>query len=259
MIYLMIKYGFIILCSTYTTMRLTNQYRRIGFPRCVLWTVLFILQLALVVNTRGFSLSVAIFSMIISSVFVNKLVLKLDISLSIPATILSYGISYILYAGGILALVAIKFLIGDHSANFSPVAFVVIGIVQTFLSILLFRTRRLCHGLPFLQSSHRLTLGVGLSISLLIVVAIFEIKSTEQRIIAILFCLVLSGGFLLWYWSKNYLIREYLERVQKREQKNSKMPLALSMKKIGSLDRKTKPFQRSSTKTTNSSQPWNWP
>lgn len=215
---LVIKYGFILFCSVYVTTCLTNSRQEVSFSRCAIRAFFLALQVFCVVCTRHYSMSVSILVMIFSSVFIERAFLKLDLTTAISATVISYGITYILYAGGVLVLVVSKFLIGDHSVHVSLFACAAIGVVQVLLSILLFRTKRLSHGLPFLRNSRHSGVGVCISIALWIVAAMFGIKAGQHHTTVILCCSILGLTVLLWYWCKNYFSREYLDQMQKREQ-----------------------------------------
>lgn len=241
---LWIKYGFIILCSVYTTICLTNKRQTISSSRAVIRAVFVVLQAVLVAYTRQYSISIGILTMVLSSAFIDKILLKLNISTAILSTVISYGSSYILYAGGLLVTVLVKIVIGDYSNNVSAPYFAIIGIVQTLLSVLLFQTKRLRHGLPFLQNSNHSVLGVYLSISLLVIVSIFGTKTETYRITMILFYSLLSLGALLWYWGKHYLTHEYLDQLQKREQKKLEEALEASHQEINKLKIENQTFSK---------------
>ena len=244
MISLVIKYGFIILCSVYTTVCLTNKRQTVTISRCTIRAFFLILQVAVAAYTRQYAMSISILTMVLSSAFIDKGFLKLDMSTAILATVIGYGTSYILFVGGILTLIAIKLLVGDYTDDISLVSLALVGGVQNLLSVLIFKTRRLRHGLPFLQNLHSSDLGIYLSILLLITAAIFGIKTEMHRTTITLFYLILSLGVLLWYWGKNYLTREYLNQVKKREQKDIQGALEEARREIGRLRSENETFSK---------------
>lgn len=220
MIFLAFKYTPIILCSLYTVVCLTNKRQTFTYMRYAIRLLFLILQVSLAIYVRYIrndSMFACILSMILSSIFIDTVFLKLALSTSISTTIIGYASSYAFYAGGVLFLAAIKCVIGDHSSQLSLLYLFLIGIFQILLSFLIFNTKRLRHGLSFFRDSEKSDLGVYLSIFLLLIIAIFGIQTETYRTTGILFCLILSFGALLWYWSKTYLAREYLYQIRKRE------------------------------------------
>lgn len=244
MISLATKYTFIIFCSTYSIICLTNNRKAIPFPYYLLHLFFLILQISLVIYVRQYSMIVCMLAMVLSSVFIEKVFLSLDMGTAITFTILGYAISYMFYAGGVLCLIVIKLVTGDHSSQVSPLIYLTIGMFQTILLFFVFQTKRLHHGLPFFQDSKDSDLGVYLSILLLLIASIFGIQTEYDRTTGILFCLLLSFGALLWYWVKTYFSREYLRQTHKREQDKLQTALYEAQKESQRLRAENEAFSK---------------
>ena len=181
--------------------------------------------------------------MVLSSALIDRIFLRLTVNITLPITIISYGISYALYLCAGLIYIALELINGRHTINGSLFSFALVGIIQTIFCVLLFRLKRLHHGLPFLQNLQEYDSGIYLSVLLLIVVVIFGVNREPQRATAILlFYLMVSLIVFLWLWSKNFLTREYRKQLQKRDREYLQDALDQAQIKIKKLSQENEIF-----------------
>ncbi len=245
MITIFIKYMFIIFSGLYSSFRLSNE--RLSFSstiRIITVCAIVILQAILVAFIRQYTQIISIVVMITTSIFVSMALLKVETSTAIVVTMLGYGISYLLYLCGAIILGIVKTIIQDNSVSINLLSVIFIGAFQVSLSILFFRTKRLRHGLPFLSDSKYSDLGVYLCVSVLLVATILGVQSLSERTIIALFFLLICLGVVLGYWWKKYLIREYLEHLQKAKHKELENTVAILENKIETLSKENETFSK---------------
>lgn len=244
MLSLVIKYGFIVLCSIYATISFMNKRRTTPLSYYATRAIFAIFQVALVTWMQQHTMFVSILIMILSSTFIDAVLLKLSIRTAFLATVISYGTSYLFNVAGALVLGVVKMVINDHTSSVTPTTFAIIGAIQTFFTVSLLHLKRLRHGLPFLRNSYYSNLGVYLSLFLMILVAVFGIKAETHRVTMILFFLTISLGVLLLYWCKNYLSQEYLDQIHKKEREDLEKALDAARKKNRQLRMENETFSK---------------
>lgn len=62
-------------------------------------------------------------------------------------------------------------------------------------------------------------MGVYLSITTLVIVSLGGIKSESEYIVVVLFSSLLICGLVLWFWWKSRMVKEYMEQLRQREQR----------------------------------------
>lgn len=245
MITVFTKYIFIIFSGLYSSFRLSNErLSRSSIIRIIAVCAIVMVQAILVAFIRQYSQIISIVVMITTSIFVSIALLKIKTSTAIVVTMIGYGISYLLYLCGAVVLGIVKAIIQDHSVSTDLLSVVLIGVFQFSLTILFFRTKRLRHGLPFLSDSKYSDLGVYLCVSVLLVATILGVQPVSERTIIALFSLLICLGVVLGYWWKKYLIREYLEHLQKAEQKELENTVAILENKIETLSKENETFSK---------------
>lgn len=101
----MMKYMVIILCSAYTTRKIINARERPNLIRVLLAPLFFLGSSLIVCLLRLYIPSVSILAMVGLSICAHMYFFHITISTSIAATIISYGITYLEYLGGVLFLI----------------------------------------------------------------------------------------------------------------------------------------------------------
>lgn len=157
-----LKYGFLIFCSVYSTIHLTNQRYTMTISRWLIRGGIAALQVGIVLCARYYATSLCVFAMVLSSALIDRIFLRLTVNITLPITIISYGISYALYLCAGLIYIVFELINGSHTINVSPFSFAFVGIIQTIFCVLLFRIKRLHHGLPFLQNLQEYDSGIYL-------------------------------------------------------------------------------------------------
>lgn len=101
----MMKYMVIILCSAYTTRKIINARERPNLIRVLLAPLFFLGSSLIVCLLRLYIPSVSLLAMVGLSICAHMYFFHITISTSIAATIISYGITYLEYLGGVLFLI----------------------------------------------------------------------------------------------------------------------------------------------------------
>lgn len=237
-----VKHLFIVGCSTYITPKILNK-------KCS-WRTIFLLSCAglmsagLMVPLRQMMRPASTIIMVAVSIIVTKVVYSLEVDISITATIISYGISYIsCFIGAIL--LGLIFSIIDHYPDSSDLLSTgIVGSIQVVLTILLFRIKRLHHGFPFLSDSRYGDLGVYLSTTILVIISFLGVKSESQYIGAVLFSVLLICGLVLWFWWKNRMVKEYMEQLRLRERQELETIISSKDDEITLLKKENEAFSK---------------
>lgn len=201
-------------------------------------------QAILVVFIRQYFEIISIVFMVITSIFIFYVLQNEKLHTAIIVTFIGYGISYLLFLCGGIALGIVKAIIRDHSVSIDLLSLVFIGICQLTLTVLLFRTKRLRHGLPFLSDSKYIDLGVYLCVSVLLSATVFGIRPLSEPTLIALFSLLIFLGIVLFYWWRKYLTQEYLDQLQKAEQNALRDTVATLEKKIATLSKENETFSK---------------
>ncbi|MBQ0037095.1 MAG: sensor histidine kinase [Clostridiales bacterium] len=237
-----VKHLFIIGCSTYITPKILNK-------KCS-WRVIILLSCAglmsagLMMPLRQVMRPASTIIMVAVSIIVTKVIYGLEIDISITATIISYGISYISYLLGIILLGSIFSIIGYHPDRVDLLSTGIVGSIQAVLTILLFRIKRLRHGFPFLLDSRYGDLGVYLSTTILVIVSFLGVKSESQYIVAVLFSVLLICGLVLWFWWKKRITKEYLEQLRQKERQELQAIISSKDDEIAMLKKENETFSK---------------
>lgn len=212
-----VKHLFIIGCSSYITPKILNK--KCSRRAIVLLSCAGLLTAALMVPLRQVMRPASIVIMVAISIVLTKVIYRLAIDISITATIISYGICFLFYSLGMTLLGLIYLMIGYRPDDVDLLSTSIIGCLQTVFAVWLFRIKRLRQGFPFLSDSKYGDMGVYLSITILAVVSFLGIKSESEYVVAVLFSVLLICGLTLWFWWKNRMVREYMEQLRQREQR----------------------------------------
>lgn len=211
------KYSIIILCSEYTIRKIMNSRNSLSLTR-LFFELLFLFGNSLFVCLlRRYLPSASLLLMVSVSVCVHIFFLRITPSISIVATIISYGITYLEYLGGVLFLILLKNIFPHISATPEIVQTVIIGLTQISLALLLFKVKRFSHGLPFLADSKYGDLGVYLSTAVLMAASFLGMKVPKHYITATIAYSLFALGMILWFWFKHRVTQEYCNQIQKRE------------------------------------------
>lgn len=203
------------------------------------------LSASLMIPLRHIAPSISILVMVLLPIVIHKIIYKLEASISITATIISYGISYLLYFCGAAFSLIIEIVIGNPRITKINLHSVIIdGCVQVLLAILLFRIKRLQHGFPFLSDSRYGDLGVYLSTTILIAASFLGLRADSKFITAILCSLLLVCAIVLWFWWKNRMAKEYMEQLRQRERQELESIILSKNDEIAMLKKENETFSK---------------
>lgn len=237
-----VKHLFIIGCSTYITQKILNKkcsWRVIIFLSCAC-----LMSAALMVPLRQVMRPASTIIMVAVSIIVIKVIYSLEIDISITATIISYGISYISCLLGAILLGSIFSIIDHYPDSADLLSTGIVGSIQTVFTVLLFHIKRLRHGFPFLSDSRYGDLGVYLSTTILVIVSFLEVKSESQYIAAVLFSVLLICGIVLWFWWRNRIAKEYMEQLRLRERQELESIISSKDEEIALLKKENETFSK---------------
>lgn len=91
------------------------------------------------------------------------------------------------------------------------------GTTQIVLLFLLFRIKRLRHGLPFLSDSKYGDLGVYLSVTTVLTLVLVGYNRQVTIIAPIFVAAIAIWGLMLYFWYRSRIKKEYAEQLEKRE------------------------------------------
>lgn len=231
----MMKYMVIILCSAYTTRKIINARERPNLIRVLLAPLFFLRSSLIVCLLRLYIPSVSLLAMVGLSICAHMYFFHITISTSIAATIISYGITYLEYLGGVLFLIILLRVFPSLSVASEIFQAIIISLVQVSFALLLFGIKRFSHGLPFLADSQYGDLGVYLSTSVLMAVSFLGMKLPNHYITAVIAYTLFILGMILWLWYKSRITQEYWKKIREREQQELHEQIAVLKKENDAL------------------------
>jgi len=158
---------------------------------------------------------------VILSILFMSLFSKTELGLSMTTMIISFGISYVLFAiSVIINAIIFRFTGTDYlgdSDNVTDIYLLCIAFLQFLLVIIPFRFRRLKSGMPFLRNKGGSNLGISISVFLLCCVIVISAgKSANLAYLILTVCIMLSGVLILFWW-RSRLNRLYIEKLKAAE------------------------------------------
>ena len=237
-----IKYLFITGCNSYITSKVLNK--KCSWITLLLLSCTCLVSAGLMVPLRQVMRPASTIIMVAISILITKIIYRLEIDISITATIISYGICFIFYLLGIALLGLIYLTIGYRPDDVDLISSIIIGCLQFAFAILLFRIKRLRHGFPFLSDSRYGDMGVYLSITTLVIVSLGGIKSESEYIVVVLFSSLLICGLVLWFWWKSRMVKEYMEQLRQREQRELEAIISSKDSEIALLKEENEAFSK---------------
>lgn len=243
-----INYTVIVCCATYASRKLLNRRCSASLSRKILFGILLLLEALAVYLLRQIAPSVALFLMVVISVCLCWLWDRFDPASTVTAVTIGYGISYLCYL-----LAVITFILGlllrygvdgppNPSATYTLPNMVFVGLVQISLTVLLFRIKRLRHGLPFLSDARYGDLGVYFSVAILLAVSLPRVESAAQFAVSVVLCIFLMSGLILWFWWRRRTTQEYLKQLSHREQEELRSTIASLEQQLAVLKKENEAF-----------------
>lgn len=128
--------------------------------------------------------------------------------------------------------------------DFTPFNAAIIGTIQMGLGLLVFRIKRLSHGLPFLTDSQYGDVSVYLSVSILLAASLGGSVAESYTTIQIILYTLVICGMSLWFWWKRRMEREYIDQIRKREQARLQAAVTALQDQVAALRAENETFSR---------------
>ena len=240
----LVKYTAVIGCATYITRKLLNRKQILLCKAKVALALLFVAEVLVTCLLRQHVSSISIFSMVGLSVGLHWILDRDNLGGIVTATILGYGISYLCFLVGLICIGTLYRMGVQALGDFTPFNAIIIGIIQMGMGFLLFRIKRLSHGLPFLADSQYGDIGVYLSVSILLVVSLGGSMAKSYIIIQFICYTLIICGTSLWFWWKRRMEREYKDQIRKREQARLQAAVTALQDQVAALRAENETFSR---------------
>src|SRR5690606_7729475 len=119
----------------------------------------------------------------------------------------------------IILLLPGLFLLGliTNRELFNIITHLLIGMVQLLISSLPFRLRRLKKGMPFIMQKTSNTVGIIISIFILLAISLLGIRENNDFILASYILFTAICGLLLIVWWRRQITKSYLEKLRTKE------------------------------------------
>ena len=213
-----LRSGISLLCGVFSFKKLLHLQTR----QTKLKTIFFILCLVtiplIITYIQQFSVHrIAMLSLVIISVPIFKLYFSTPVSVTITTTVTSYAITIVANFLGSLFSTFLEFTM-SWGHELPTIAYTTItGTTQVVLLFLLFRIKRLRHGLPFLSDSKYGDLGVYLSVTTVLTLVLVGYNRQVTIIAPIFMAAIAIWGLMLYFWYRSRIKKEYAEQLDKRE------------------------------------------
>lgn len=234
----LLKYYFLISCSLFLYLHMlkpSSAYcRSTEKALCLLFPLILSFSTCFV-HAHAASLSIP--GMILLSFFAFSIVFRIPWKVSASAVLLSYGCSYLFFAFDAFLLSAVEISMITKLDYHPPrlLLTLVLGLLLLSEAALLFRTRRLSHGLPFLWNLGNGYTGVFISIAILTAVSFLSLNDDIHFIYFVLIFSIIIWGIALIIWWKERITKKYMDQVNARTTRELKESIAAKDSEIAYL------------------------
>lgn len=217
MVETIVKYSAMMVFSFFVYLKLLNTKIQKRIYLCYFLYLLIVIPCVyFLTNYVSFSL---IFMDILFSIFVIQKI-KLSLNLSISASIISFGITYLAYliSAALVSILEVFITsISDRKYIIHLFAIICTISLQLIIIIILFRLKRLKKGMPFLIEHGSGDVFVFISVSLLIAASFIGGNINAEYIYIVPVFFVLISGLVVFFWWRNTITKKYLEKVKAQE------------------------------------------
>ena len=218
MLSIIFKYFFLIYCSTYCFYKLLNMYSKSTFNHITI-SILSLCFSLMISQLKCTNISFRIILCFIIYFIFIAFSSKTKLSISFSGAIISFSISYIMFSMSSLFLSIIVAPIDKIYSNFPSNSFILVnGFLQYILICILFKTKRLQKGMPFIFNSS--TTGYGILLSFIIIIFFIILPQLNTLPFSIhLFALILASflPFLLLFWWRRRITLDYVQKLRMDE------------------------------------------
>lgn len=217
MLEIVIKYFFIIFCSTYIFEKLKNIITN-KKNMLINLIISLICSVAISFTRENYTHLTLIFIVFLLDIFFC-IFYKSTLNKTISFSILSLGISYINYTISSIIISPIFYLLSHNyysNKYLITTTFLFIGLTQIITSYLLFKIKRFKNGILSYETKITSDFGILISVLILLIASLFNNKNHNVTIGTILIFSVLLIGILLLLWWRRHITNIYIEKVNKR-------------------------------------------
>ena len=209
-----IKIFFIILSSFYSFGKILNI--QITYKKYYLFLLFSLLMAPIIFWVQTTFPLYTILSLTLFIAPLCYLIFRQDFSKTLCVTILAIGCNYAFFLILLLIITpAITLLIFWNASDLLTdiVSLFFLGILQTLLLFLLFRTKRLCNGIPIIKSFDN-NQNVFISALLLILSSCFRINKNivNAPFHILLIAFIVSLSIIIWLWWQKSIQADYINR-----------------------------------------------
>ena len=231
------KYFFIAITSFYSYNRILNL--KDDLRTYILYVISSVFLSLCILVQIDLSVSYKLIYMFLLFIITVTIINKIRFSLSLIATITSFGLAYIgLNIASLIVSITFAFIYQDYTIVPYDLMHLPIGLLQLILLIYLFTLKRLRNGMPFIKSNNTYN-NIGIILSLLIIIFIIylPISFSSQNISVhyneLYFLFLLS--LLLIRWWNHRITQTYKEKLRLANQKSLEDELTAKLIEIETL------------------------
>lgn len=214
-----IKYLTLIYCSYYIFIKLLNA--KCTKREYVYFVVFLIIILPVIYVMRLYAGSFSIVFIISLFVYFCLKTVRVNLSLSITTSVLSFGLAYFACLNALVILsypLHIICSLQNLDNNNLPWFMVIPAcVIQILLCKIPFKFKRLRNGMPFLIKHGSSEIGVYISFTLLMAVLFLGMDRADNYIKLIPIVFVFITGVVILFWWRNSITKKYLEKVKAQE------------------------------------------
>lgn len=211
-----IKYFTIIICSFYIYGKLLNIPRSQNHYAYLLFGIPC-LSLGIILLDTLFPMVIELILILISFFFLSRIA-KTTAEALITTTIISYGISYIIFSLSALISSAILIFVFHVSVDtYSHIhSQIITAFIQLTITLLLFRLKRFRKGMPFITNKLNSFPLMVVSLMTLFIFAIVKVGDNNIFYLFPVLLIFLLAIFIYVSW-KNNITKTYLERLKEKD------------------------------------------
>lgn len=208
-----IKNFFVLLCSIYTYAKILNlQFVKKTYLSAILFSLITAPSILLVQTSRPIY---TVLTVTLLVTLYSYIVFRQTIPITLCISILSIGISYILFTLAMLAISPIMYYLFSftHTQQLSIVIIVLhfAGIFQCTFTVLLFRIKRFRNGIPDITNIFLGDASIFIGVLLILFSSSFFVNDDSNTILdLLLLSFILALGIIIWLWWKKSIHTDYI-------------------------------------------------
>ena len=225
----------ILICSNICIFKFLNLKKPTKM-QIILYTFYFTVMSAitlLLYLTSPYSAGITTFLVYATSISFSKFILKLNFKLSFIINIISYVYSTFAFFIATFILAFILDLVNAPKELFT-IVMIIVSTATFFIIFIPFKFKRYRKGMPFLKDNATATMGLIITIPIL--VCLFITYFIESELVAmIVFSLFSFFSIVFLLWWKVQIKRSYLKKLQAMEYENMQLTIEKQQKEIEKL------------------------